>query len=129
MPATDDVNKALCDYKASLGNVIKIHEQDKAAVHAALGAGAAAPIATTPASAPTTWGPAAMGSGPNAGYAVAVGSSVPLMQPPNKTARTYSVWNAAGTTYLWCTALDSTVTSNAEAVPVDVVPRTRYKEQ
>lgn len=129
MPATDAVNKQVCDYKASLGNVIKVHEQDRATVHAASGAGTAAPIATTPASAATTWGASAMGSGADAGYAVAVGSKCGYSLPPNKTARSYSVWNPAGTTYLWSADLDSSLTSNAEAVPIDVTPRTRHTEQ
>lgn len=126
MPATDTVNKQVCDYKASLGNVIKVHEQDRDTVHAASGAGAAAPIATTPASAPTAWGAAAMGSGGDTGYAVAVGSKCGYSLPPSKTARSYSVWN--GSTYLWAANLDSSLTSNAEAVPIDVTPRTRHKE-
>ena len=123
MPATDAVNKALADYKASLGKTIKIHEQDKATVHAASGAGAAAPIATTPASADTTWGAAAM----SGGYAVATGSSVPFTQPAGKTSKSYSVWN--GSTYLWAADLDAPVTTTTTPLPVDVVPRTRHLEQ
>ncbi|TWS20769.1 hypothetical protein FK529_05420 [Tsukamurella asaccharolytica] len=127
MPASDAVNKQVCDYKASLGKTIKIHEQDKATVHAASGAGTAAPIATTPASADTAWGAAVMGTGPNAGYAVATGSNVPFMQPPGKTSKSYSVWN--GNTYLWAADLDAPVTTTTTALPVDVVPRTRHQEQ
>lgn len=128
MPGSASYNRQVCDYKASLGKKIKIHEQDKATVDANAGAGSAAPIATTPASADTTWGASAMGSGADAGYAVAVGSSVPFTQPAGKTSKSYSVWTA-GDVYLWAADLDNVVTTTTTSLPVDVVPRARHKEQ
>ncbi|AMU55767.1 hypothetical protein PP614_16720 [Mycobacteroides abscessus] len=119
MPATDAHNIDLCSYKCSKGAKITLHETDPGTTGAGL-------IATTPASATTAWGAVAMGSGGDAGYAVSLGSLCNFTIPPGKTAGWFGVWN--GSTFLRGSALDASLTTNAQAVNVDITPKTRHKE-
>jgi hypothetical protein len=117
--ATSAHQIAVCNYIAGLGNTIKLFATDP-------GTTGTSPIATTPASANTTWGGAADGTGADAGMAVATGSAANFSIPPNTTATFYGIFN--GSTFLRGHALDAGITTNANgSVSVDVVPKTKYK--
>lgn len=119
MTATDAHNRAVCDFKTGQGNKITLHTADPGVTGTAI-------IATTPASANTTWGASAMGAGADAGYAVSVGTPVQYTLPASTTATHYGVWN--GSTFLRGALLDASLTTNANPVAVDVTPKTRHRE-
>ena len=118
MPASDADNIAVLDFVKSRGNSIRLHSADPGMTGAAV-------IATTPASAATTWGASAMGAGADTGYAVCAGSAAQFTLPASTTATHFGVYN--GTTYLRGFPLDASLTSNAQPVPVDMTPRMRHK--
>ncbi|QDF18614.1 hypothetical protein SEA_PUPPER_128 [Gordonia phage Pupper] len=108
----------VCNYIASKGNTIRAHTADP-------GTTGASAIGTTPASAPTTWGAAVDGTGPDANKAVSTGSGVSLSVPPNTVVTHYSISN--GSTFLRGEALTNPITVGAGgAVTVDIVPQTKY---
>lgn len=120
MAGADQYQIDMCNQKAARGVTIKLNEGTDPNRN---GAGV---IVTTPASYNTSWNPAAAGSGADAGWAVASGSTGELLMPPNKTASRFSVWN--GSTFLYDGPLDSPITTNAGSISVNVTPRIRFKE-
>ena len=118
MTASDADNIACLDFIKGRGNTIRLHSADPGTTGANV-------IATTPASATTTWCTSAMGSGGDAGYAVCSGTAAQFTLPASTTATHFGVYS--GSTYLRGYLLDASLTSNAQAVPVDMTPRHRIK--
>lgn len=118
MTASDADNIAILDLIKARGNTIRLHSADPGTTGASV-------ITTTPTSATTTWGTSAMGSGGDTGYAVCAGTAAQFTLPASTTATHYGVYN--GATYLRGYPLDASLTSNAQAVPVDMTPRHRHK--
>ncbi|MGH3956486.1 MAG: hypothetical protein ACRDTI_20870 [Mycobacterium sp.] len=117
MTATSAHQKTVCDAIAALGGKITLHSGDPGTTGANL-------ITTSPASGTTTWGASADGAGGDTGKAVATGSAVTLQVPASTTASHYGIWS--GSTFLRGHALDASIATNANAVNVDVTPKTKY---
>lgn len=113
MAETNAEKLAMCDIRAGRGNKITYHSSDPGTTGANL-------VATTPASANTTWG-AAVIDGANA---VSTGSQVTMTAPASASITHYGVWN--GATFLRGKALDSAVTLGAGAVLVGCTPKCIY---
>lgn len=114
MAETDAEKIAMCNTRAGRGAKITYHSGDPGTTGANL-------ITTTPTSATTTWGSAAM-SGSDA---VAVGSQVSMTVPASTNVTYYGVWN--GSTFLRGKALDSSVSiGSGGSVPVAITPSCKY---
>lgn len=118
MTATDAHQISVLTDIIGKGNKITAHSGDPGTTGAAL-------IATTPASATTTWGAPAAGAGGDAGYAVSQGTSVTFQGPASTAITHYGIWN--GATFLRGHALDTPITIGAAPVNFDITPKTRFK--
>lgn len=115
MAKTAAHKRAVCNLITGTGNTIKLHTADPGTT----GTGA---IATTPATANTTWATAVDGTGTYTGWAASTGSPVTFQVPANTTVSHYSIWS--GATFLRGEALDASITVNANGpVNVDITPR------
>lgn len=114
MAETDAVKNAINDVRKAQGTKITYHSGDPGTTGANL-------IATTPASATTTWGASAVTSG----ISESAGSEVQMSVPASNTVAWLGQWN--GATFLRGLPMDSAIGVGAGgAVPVSVVPKIRY---
>lgn len=117
MAATTAHKIAIADGVTALGNTISIHSTDPGTT----GAGEV----TDPdyARQDTVWAGAVIGTGADAGKAVAVGSVAEFELKSGTVAAYFGVWN--GTTFLRGEALTPSVTMGADG-KVDVTPYYKY---
>lgn len=115
MAKTADHRKQVAALIAGTGKKITLHSADPGTTGANI-------IATTPASADTTWGTAT----DDGTKAQVVGASVNLQVPASKNVTHYGIWN--NDTFLRGEALDASITVNDNGpVAVDVTPRLTYQ--